>query len=89
MSLEEELDSTKMRTAQQLSDMAMHLANLTDDIHVLRGGGGGGGATTNNGPNSLSRAPANTTSAASTQDKVVSLGLMIVLYSLVLRHPCY
>ncbi|KAL5111135.1 Protein numb [Taenia crassiceps] len=38
-SLEEELESTKQRTAKQLTDMALHLANLTDDIHALRGSG--------------------------------------------------
>lgn len=38
-SLEEELESTKQRTAKQLTDMALHLANLTDDIHALRRSG--------------------------------------------------
>uniref|UniRef100_A0A5K3EW55 PID domain-containing protein n=1 Tax=Mesocestoides corti TaxID=53468 RepID=A0A5K3EW55_MESCO len=52
--LEEELDSTKQRTAQQLTDMAMHLANLTDDIHELRGGHDGGGVVSPaNGSNSV------------------------------------
>ncbi|BHF61056.1 hypothetical protein SprV_0100402700 [Sparganum proliferum] len=57
--LEEELESTKMRTAQQLSEMALHMAHLTDEINSLRlatptqvatrnkssvtNGGGGGG----------------------------------------------
>ncbi|VDN11940.1 unnamed protein product, partial [Dibothriocephalus latus] len=31
--LEEELDTTKMRTAQQLSEMALHMAHLTDEIN--------------------------------------------------------
>lgn len=34
--LEEELEATKMRTAHQLSEMATHLAVLTDEIHFLR-----------------------------------------------------
>ncbi|KAL7063435.1 hypothetical protein AAHC03_0386 [Spirometra sp. Aus1] len=34
--LEEELESTKMRTAQQLSEMALHMAHLTDEINSLR-----------------------------------------------------
>ncbi|VDL98964.1 unnamed protein product, partial [Schistocephalus solidus] len=34
--LEEELESTKMRTAQQLSEMALHMAHLTDEINGLR-----------------------------------------------------
>nr|CDS33377.1 KLRAQ motif containing protein 1 [Hymenolepis microstoma] len=37
-SLEEELEMTKQHTAQQLTEMAQHLANLTDDIYALRGG---------------------------------------------------
>ncbi|VDL19641.1 unnamed protein product [Hymenolepis diminuta] len=37
-SLKEELEMTKQRAAQQLTEMAQHLANLTDDLYVLRGG---------------------------------------------------
>ncbi|VDN98294.1 unnamed protein product [Rodentolepis nana] len=36
--LEEELEMTKQHAAQQLTEMAQHLANLTDDLHALRGG---------------------------------------------------
>ncbi|KAM7540132.1 hypothetical protein Aperf_G00000033962 [Anoplocephala perfoliata] len=39
-SLEEELESTKHQAAQQLTEMAQHLANLTDDLHALQGSGG-------------------------------------------------